>query len=296
MSVKKNDQSFSASDFEKALAEHDYEFNVGQVVNGKVISHESNGIYVDIGGKSPGFLPTEEAALGATTRLIEALPVDSEHKFLIVRGQDADGEVQLSIRRLLVKQVWEELRQLQEESQPLDCRVIGSNKGGVVVDVKGLRGFIPRSHLVDKTNLAGLTGQTLPVVFVDLDESRNKLILSHRLAAKASTMSQLSKGQLVIGKVSNIRPFGAFVDFGGISGLLHVKEVSQKYIGDISAVFKEGDDIKAVVIDVDESRGRISLSTKILENHTGEILENMEQVFAEAEQRLEKNIQQLWNM
>ena len=290
-------QSFSLSDFASALAEHNYEFNVGQIVTGKVVSHETRGAYVDIGGKSPGFLPIEEVSLSSadTPNLVELLPLETERSFLIISDQDADGGVKLSIRRLQVRQAWENLRSFQAEAKAFDCRVVGTNKGGVMVNCTGLRGFIPRSHLVEKSDLAGLVGKTLAVVIEDLDESRNKLVLSNRKAMRASAMSQLSRGQLIEGKVSSLRPFGAFVDFGGTSGLLHIKEISQKYIGDINSVFQPDQAIKAVIVDIDESRNRISLSTKILENHAGEMLDNREQVFAEAEQRLENNIKQLWD-
>ncbi len=287
------------SDFANALAAHDYEFNVGQVVKGKVISHESTGSYVDIGGKSPGFLPIEEASTKAagisSSDLAELLPLESDREFMIISDQDADGQVKLSIRRLKIKQAWIDLRAMQEEKKAFNCRVITTNKGGVVADVQGIRGFIPRSHLVDKVNMGGLVGKTLSVVLVELDETRNKLVLSNSLAVKSSAMSQLSKGQLITGTISSLRPFGAFVDFGGVTGLLHIKEISQKYIGDVNSVFSTGETIKAVVMDIDESRNRISLSTKILENHAGEFLDQREQVLAEAEQRLEANINKLWN-
>jgi len=299
MNTKISKQSFSMSDFASALAAHDYEFNVGQIVKGKVISHESTGSYIDIGGKSPGFLPIDEATVNAagiaSADLAELLPVDSDREFMIISEQDADGQVNLSIRRLKIKQAWINLRNLQEEGKPFNCRVINTNKGGVVADVQGIRGFIPRSHLVDKVGMNALIGKTLSVVLVEIDETRNKLVLSNTSAVKSSAMSQLSKGQLISGTVSSMRPFGAFIDFGGVTGLLHIKEISQKYIGDVNSVFSLGESIKAVVMDIDESRNRISLSTKILENHAGEFLDQREQVLAEAEQRLETNINKLWN-
>jgi len=129
---------------------------------------------------------------------------------------------------------------------------------------------------------------------LDADETRKKLVLSNRQAAKLAALNQLGKGQLISGKVTNIRPFGAFVEFSGISGLLHIKEMSQKAVSDPTRVFQLNDLIKAVIIDIDESRNRIALSTKLLELHAGEMLDNSAQVFAEAEERLEKNISKLW--
>jgi small subunit ribosomal protein S1 len=279
MNATTNIQPFSADDFANALAEHNYEFAVGQTVKGKVISVESSGIYVDIGAKSLGFLPIEEATLsGASRSNDEAFPIGNEYEFLIISSQNADGEVKLSVRRLLFKQAWQTLRDYQADSKVFETKVIGTNSGGVTVDCVGLRGFVPRSHLSDSSDLAKLIGKILPVMVLEAD----------------AAMSQLSKGLLITGKITNIRPFGAFVEFSGVSGLLHVKEMSQKPISDPTRVFQINDMIKAVVVDIDESRDRIALSTKILELHAGEMLDNSAQVFAEAEERLEKNISKLW--
>jgi small subunit ribosomal protein S1 len=291
MNATKNIQPFSADDFANALAEHNYEFAVGQIVKGKVISVESSGIYIDIGAKSLGFLPIEEAGVSRST---DAFTIGNEYECLIIGNQNADGEVKLSVRRLLFKQAWQTLRDYQAESKVFETKVIGTNSGGVIVDAVGLRGFVPRSHLASSTDLAALVGKIIPVMVLDADETRKKLVLSNRQAAKQSAMSQVSKGQLIQGKVTNIRPFGVFVEFAGVSGLLHNKEISQKSVSDPTHVFQIHDEIKAVVVDIDESRDRIALSTKILELHAGEMLDNSAQVFAEAAERLEKNISKLW--
>jgi small subunit ribosomal protein S1 len=294
MNATTNIQPFSADDFANALAEHNYEFAVGQTVKGKVVSVESSGIYVDIGAKSLGFLPIEEATLSGSSRSNDAFPIGNEYEFLIISSQNADGEVKLSVRRLLFKQAWQTLRDYQAESKVFETKVIGTNTGGVIVDSVGLRGFVPRSHLADSSDMPKLIGKFLPVMVLEADETRKKLVLSNRQAAKLAAMTKIAKGQLVTGKVTNIRPFGAFVEFSGLSGLLHVKEMSQKPVSDPTRVFQLNDMIKAVIIDVDESRNRIALSTKILELHAGEMLDNSAQVFAEADERLEKNISKLW--
>lgn len=159
--------SFSMDDFAKALEQHNYEFQKGQVVRGKVFEYDSNGAYVDIGGKSSAFLPIEEAALRTVTDLSEVVPLDEERDFLIIREQDADGQVTLSLRQLQIQQAWEDLIDLQETGKVLQVRVSGANKGGVTVDVQGMRGFIPRSHLVERDNLESLIGQSLSVNFLE---------------------------------------------------------------------------------------------------------------------------------
>jgi len=280
--------SFSMDDFAKALEQHNYEFQKGQVVRGKVFEYDSNGAYVDIGGKSSAFLPIEEAALRTVTDLSEVVPLDEERDFLIIREQDADGQVTLSLRQLQIQQAWEDLIELQETGKVLQVRVSGANKGGVTVDVQGMRGFIPRSHLVERDNIESLIGQSLSVNFLEVDREREKLVLSQRMATQSNAFRDLQIGQLVEGKVSSIKPFGVFVDLEGVSGLLHIKQVSQKYIDNLGKLFAPGQPLKALVVDLDEGRGRISLSTRVLENYPGEMVDKMADVMDTAEERSER--------
>jgi small subunit ribosomal protein S1 len=280
--------SFSMDDFAKALEQHNYEFQKGQVVRGKVFEYDSNGAYVDIGGKSSAFLPIEEAALRTVTDLSEVVPLDEERDFLIIREQDADGQVTLSLRQLQIQQAWEDLIELQETGKVLQVRVSGANKGGVTVDVQGMRGFIPRSHLVERDNIESLIGQSLSVNFLEVDRDREKLVLSQRMATQSNAFKDLQIGQLVEGKISSIKPFGVFVDLEGVSGLLHIKQVSQKYIDNLGKLFAPGQPLKALVVDLDEGRGRISLSTRVLENYPGEMVDKMADVMDTAEERSER--------
>lgn len=272
-------------DFALALEQHDYQFQKGQVVRGKVFQYESDGAYVDIGGKSAAFVPLMEASFKPVTDLSVVLPLQEEQDFLIIRDQDAEGQVTLSRRQLEIQQIWVRLVEMQENSQTVQVRVNGVNKGGVTVDVQGLRGFIPRSHLVEREDLEALKGQTLTASFLELDRNNNKLVLSNRLATRSASFSQLEIGQLVEGKVTGIKPFGVFVDLDGVSALLHIKQVSQNYIESLPALFQIGQLIKAVIIDLDEGQGRISLSTRVLENYPGEMLEKMDEVMGNAEAR-----------
>ena len=277
--------SFSMDDFAKALEQHDYQFQKGQVVSGKVFQYESDGAYVDIGGKASAFVPLTEASLKSVTDLSVVLPLQEQQDFLIIREQDADGQVTLSRRQLEIKFLWERLIEMQENSQTVQVRVTGVNKGGVTIDVLGLRGFIPRSHLIERDNLEALKGQTLTASFLEIDQSNNKLVLSNRLATRSASFSELELGQLVEGQITGIKPFGVFVDLEGVSGLLHIKQVSQNYIESLPSLFQANQVIKAVIIDLDQEKGRISLSTRVLENYPGEMLEKMDEVMASAEAR-----------
>ncbi|NEQ39436.1 MAG: S1 RNA-binding domain-containing protein [Okeania sp. SIO3I5] len=283
-------QSFTMDDFAKALEQpkYNYEFQKGQIVTGKVYSYESEGIYVDIGGKSLALLPIQEASLGVTQDLSEALPLKLEREFLIIREQDAEGEVLLSVKQLEINQIWERLTELQEGGQSFQVRVIGTNKGGVTVDVESLRGFIPRSHLLAKDNLESLIDQVLTVNFLELDQEKKKIVMSQRLAAQSAGFSKLLVGQLVEGNVVGVKPFGVFVDLEGLTGLLHITQVSQKRVDSLSTIFAQGNLVKAMIVDLDEGRKRISLSTKVLENYPGEMLEKIDEVMESADARAER--------
>lgn len=277
--------SFTMDDFAKALENHDYQFQKGQVVYGKVFQLDPDGAYVDIGGKSSAYIPRDEASLRAVTDLAEVLPLHEELEFLIIREQDAEGQVTLSRRQLEIQHIWEKLVKMREDSQTVDVRVTGVNKGGVTVDYQTLRGFIPRSHLTERENLESLKGHTLTAGFLEVDRNTKKLILSQRLVTRSSNFSQLEIGQLVEGKITGIKPFGVFVDLNGLSALLHIKQVSQKFIESLEKVFQIGQTIKAVIIDLDEGKGRVAISTRALENFPGEVLENFEEVMSSAEAR-----------
>jgi small subunit ribosomal protein S1 len=279
------DAAFSMEDFEKALGQYDYQFQKGQVVQGRAISYETDGAYVDIGAKSPAFLPSEEASLRRVTDLSLILPLNEEQDFLIIRDQDADGQVTLSLKQFEIKKAWERLADVQATNQSLSVRVTGTNKGGVTVDVQGLRGFIPRSHLLEREDLESLKGTTLTAIIIERDPERGKLVLSNRLATRSAAFSQLEVGQLVEGKVTGIKPFGVFVDLDGTTALLHINQISKSYVESLSNLFHVGQLIKAIIADLDEGKGRISLSTKVLENFPGEMLENGADVMAEAESR-----------
>jgi len=278
-------ETFSMDDFAKALEGFDYEFQRGQIVRGKVVSYDTNGVYVDIGAKSLAFVPEQEVSIKGVKELSAVLPQDEEAEFLIVREQDADGQVTLSLRQLEIRKVWDRLAEVQESNQSLSVRVTGTNKGGVTVDVQGVRGFIPRSHLVERDNLESLVKTTLTATIIELNQEKGKLVLSNRLASRSAAFSQLEIGQLVEGTISGIKPFGVFVDMNGTSGLLHINQISQKYIESLAKVFQVGQPIKAMIVNLDEGQGRISLSTKVLENFPGEMLESMETVMAEASDR-----------
>ncbi len=285
--------SFTMDDFAAALEKHDYQFQKGQVVKGKVFQIDPDGAYADIGGKSSAFIPRHEAALREVIDLSEVLPLHEELEFVIVQEQNAEGQVTVSRRQLEMRQIWDKLLEMQENTKSVDVQVMNTNKGGVTVDLLGLRGFIPRSHLLDRNNLEALKGQKLTVSFLEINQNTNKLVLSQRLAKSSASFSLLEIGQLIEGKITGIKPFGVFVDINGVSALLHIKQISQKFIDNIEKVFQPSQEIKALIIDIDEGKGRVAISTRVLENFPGEMLENMEEVMTSAEARAQRARKQL---
>jgi small subunit ribosomal protein S1 len=205
---------------------------------------------------------------------------------------NADGQITLSLRQLEIKALWEEI-QTYEPGHTLTVRVTGTNKGGLTANFKSIKAFIPRSHVVQRENQEELIGQRLTVAILEADPERKKLVLSQRQAQRAQRITELEIGQLVSGTVADTRPFGAFVDLGGISGLLHINNISQNYVSSVSALLPNGTPLKAIVMDLDQQRGRVSLSTSVLENRPGEVLEEFAAVMSDAEQRAERYQQKM---
>jgi small subunit ribosomal protein S1 len=280
-----DDFDFDEEAFLAALEENEPVGTTGDVVQGKVIGIESDGVYVDIGGKAPGFMPKKECGLGVITNLKERFPAGLPIEVLVTREQNADGMVTISARALALRQSWDKLRQQEKDGKVVQVKINGFNRGGVTCDLEGLRGFIPRSQLQDGEQHEALMGKTIGVAFLEVNPETRKLVLSEKKAATAARFSQLEVGQLVEGKVVALKPYGFFIDLGGVSGLLHQSSVTGGVLRDLREAFEVGESIKALVTQVDPGRGRIALNTALLEGQPGELLVEKAKVMAEAEDR-----------
>jgi small subunit ribosomal protein S1 len=279
---------FDEEAFLAALEENEPVGATGEVVHGVVIGVESDGIYVDIGGKAPGFMPKSEAGLGVITNLKERFPKGLEVDVLVTREQNADGMVTISARALALRHSWEKVKQLEKDGKVVQVKISGFNRGGVTCDLEGLRGFIPRSQLQDGENHEALVGKTLGVAFLEVNPETRKLVLSEKRAATAARFQELEVGQLVEGQVVSVKPYGFFVDLGGVSGLLHQSCVTGGRLRDLREVFDQGDRVRALITELDPGRGRIGLNTALLEAQPGEMLENRATVMEEAADRAER--------
>ncbi|KAF6575159.1 30S ribosomal protein S1 [Paenibacillus sp. SEL3] len=241
----------------------------GDTVKGTIVKLEDNQAVVSIGYKYDGIIPIRELSSGLDNAE-EAVQVGQEVEARIISIDDGKEKLVLSKRAIDSENAWEKLEQLFESKEVFEVVVNDVVKGGIVVDV-GLRGFIPASmverHFVE--DFSDYKGRTLRVVVKELDRENNKVILSQKdvleaefEANKLKVMAELKEGQEIVGTVQRLTQFGAFVDVGGVDGLVHVSEIAWTHVDKPSDAVSEGDQVKVKVLKVDPEKGKISLSMK----------------------------------
>lgn len=244
------------------------EVNAGDTVTGTVIKVEDKQVLVEFGYKTEGILPIRELSSLHVEKASDVVK-EGEELTLLVKKVD-DDEVILSKRAIDAEKAWQDLEEKSNNNETFETTVRDIVKGGLVVDV-GIRGFIPAS-LVETyfvEDFSDYKGRTLAVKVVDLDREQNRVILSHRAvveeeaeAKKAELLQSLEVGQVIEGRVERITSFGAFVDIGGVDGLVHISQLAHEHVEKVSDVVSEGDQIKVEVLSVDLDNERISLSRK----------------------------------
>lgn len=284
---------FSYEDFDAAMSEFDYSFEDGDICVGRVYEYERNGALVDIGAKASAFCPQQEMSMIRVNRPEDILTLGEDREFQIISREDANGQLKVSIRRMEFTRAWERVAQLQAEDVTVHAEITAVNRGGCMTTVEGLRAFLPSSHMSIRTPKEDLIGVELPLKFLEVDNDKGRLVVSHRRAVVEKQMTSLNSGEIVEGTVRGIKPYGAFVDIGGVSGLLHVSQISHDHVGDIGAVVKDGSQIKCMIINQDKEKGRISLSTKTLEPEPGDMIRDAQLVFDKAEEMAARYHQRL---
>ncbi len=282
---KVDEFDFDESAFLEALNENEPIGTTGETIKGKVIALESDGLYIDIGGKAPGFMPKKECGLGVITNFKEKFSIGLEMEVLVIKEQNADGMVTVSARALILRQSWEKVASSAKNGELIQVTINGFNRGGLTCDVDGLRGFIPRSQLENGQDYQSLVSKNLKVAFLEVNPETRKLVLSEKKALLVSKFADLKLGQLIEGEVLAIKPYGFFVDLGGASGLLHQSSITNGSIRNLREIFVEGEFIKALITEIDLERGRIGLNTALLENTPGELIIDKEKVMVEASER-----------
>jgi len=265
--------------------EQDYSSPVpkqGETIEGIIVSKTPTEVIVDIGCKSEGVVPGRDLErLDAEFR--RNLKVGDKVYVTVVRTQDAVGNIVLSLSRAMLESDWKRAQALLESQEAFDGKVSGANRGGLIVHVGRVRGFVPASQVASvrlsrnaddaerEKALGELVGRTIPVKVIELDRRRNRLILSERAALrerrqerKERLLSELKEGDVRRGVVSSLCDFGAFIDLGGADGLVHLSELSWSRVTHPSQVLKVGDEVDVYVLGVDAQRRRIALSIKRL--------------------------------
>lgn len=260
----------TAEDFLAAVDATMKYFNDGDIVEGTVVKIDHDEVLLDIGYKTEGVILSRELSIKHDVDPSEIVEVGDVIEALVLTKEDKEGRLMLSKKRAQYERAWGTIEELKEKDEPVTGTVIEVVKGGLIMDI-GLRGFLPAS-LVEMRRVRDLqpyVGKELEAKIIELDKNRNNVVLSRRAfleqtqsEVRSEFLNQLQKGQIRKGVVSSIVNFGAFVDLGGVDGLVHVSELSWKHIDHPSEVVEVGQEVTIEVLDVDMDRERVSLSLK----------------------------------
>ncbi|HSK97592.1 MAG TPA: 30S ribosomal protein S1 [Euzebyales bacterium] len=260
----------SQEEFERALEATIKDFDDGDIVEGVVVKVDPEEVLLDIGYKSEGVIPSRELSIKHDVNPFEVVQVGDVIEALVLQKEDKEGRLVLSKKRAQYERAWGKIEEIYQNDSTVTGTVIEVVKGGLIVDI-GLRGFLPAS-LVEMRRVRDLhpfVGRELEAKVIELDKNRNNVVLSRRKFLEETQsefrrefLETLQKGEVRKGTVSSIVQFGAFVDLGGVDGLVHVSELSWKHIDHPSEVVDVGDEVEVEVLDVDLERERVSLSLK----------------------------------
>ena len=260
----------SSAEFLAAIEGTIKNFNDGDLVSGTIVQIDREEVLVDIGYKTEGVIPVRELSIRHDVAPGELVKIGDRIEALVLQKEDKEGRLILSKKRAQYEKAWSDVEEKKNKDEVVTGTVIEVVKGGLIVDI-GLRGFLPAS-LVEMRRVRDLSpymGQEVECRIIELDKNRNNVVLSRRAfleqsqsESRTTFLSQLQKGQVRSGTISSIVNFGAFVDLGGVDGLVHVSELSWKHIDHPSEVVAVGDEVTVEVLEIDNDRERVSLSLK----------------------------------
>ncbi|MSV77424.1 MAG: S1 RNA-binding domain-containing protein, partial [Actinobacteria bacterium] len=260
----------SAEDFLAAVEKTLKFFNDGDLIEGIVVKIDRDEVLLDVGYKTEGVIPSRELSIRHDADPSEIVSVGDSVEALVLQKEDKEGRLILSKKRAQYERAWGDVEKIKEADGTVEGTVIEVVKGGLIVDI-GLRGFLPASliELRRVRDLAPYLGQKVEAKILELDKNRNNVVLSRRAlleesqsANRSTFLADLAKGQIRTGIVSSIVNFGAFIDLGGVDGLVHVSELSWKHIEHASEVVEIGQEVTVEVLEIDNDRERVSLSLK----------------------------------
>jgi small subunit ribosomal protein S1 len=259
-----------ADEFERAIEATVLQFREGDIVEGSVVSVDAEGAMVDVGYKSEGLIPVRELSIRNNVDPKDIVTIGERVEAVVLDMEDDEGRMILSKKRAMYERAWGRIQEIADQDGTVEGTVIEVVKGGLIVDI-GLRGFLPAS-LVDMRRVRDLDpfiGETIVAKVIELDRARNNVVLSRRAhledalaEERTEFMDNLAEGEVRDGVISSVVNFGAFVDLGGMDGLVHVSELSWQHVNHPGELVKVGDKVQVKVLEVDRDRERISLSIR----------------------------------
>ena len=278
-----NDQNMSMAELLEQEEHVMQEVKHGTIVKGVVASKKPGEIFVDVGAKYEGLVEPRDLDNLTPEEIAEINVGDTIPVYVLKTPNDDEAHIILSLSRARAEKDWDEAERLFGASEMIESKVIGNNKGGLIVSFGHVRGFVPGSQLTsvqynaaNKSDRWGeLTGKTLKLKIIEVDRSRNRLIFSERAAAddlrveqkkeRAKLLESITEGDVCDGRVTSLADFGAFVDIGGIDGLIHLSELAWTHVSHPGEILKVGDKIKVYVLNVEHEQQRVALSLKRLQ-------------------------------
>jgi len=292
-SVDQSKTDMSYADFSALVAAQEYSFKNGDILTGTVVQYDGpQKAMVEVGAKTAAVLPLREATiapLGGGETIASFVDVGEQYEFQIVSDSRDDGQVTVSIKKIMYAQAWDKLTKWYAEDPVFEAEIVQVNRGGAIVLVEGLRAFLPGSHIMGSGGASeDMIGKNISLKFLEVNQEANKLVVSNRRAVIEHSMGSIKRGDVYDGTVTAVKPYGAFVEIMGMSGLLHISQISYDRVEHLESTLACGMAVKCMVIDHDKAAGRIALSTKTLEPEPGDMLRDPERVFAHAEKTAAK--------
>jgi len=261
--------ALNVEEYYRLASDHFKPLNYGDIVNGVVVKVDRDEVLVDVGYKAEGIIPAKEIS-GKKGDPIKLNPGDHVSVF-VLQPENEDGHIVLSLRRARMEEFWVHAVESMNTAATVEAEVKEKNKGGYIVSVLGLRGFLPASQIGKyySANMDAIIGKKILAKVIEVDRRRNRLIISQKAAEeedrakrREEALKKLNVGDVVKGIVSSLTQYGAFVDIGGVEGLVHVSEISWDHVKKVSDVLHVGDEVSVKILKIDEEKGRLSLSLK----------------------------------
>nr|YP_009296801.1 ribosomal protein S1 [Bangiopsis subsimplex]AOM66144.1 ribosomal protein S1 [Bangiopsis subsimplex]ARO90496.1 30S ribosomal protein S1 [Bangiopsis subsimplex] len=261
--METSNSSFTYKNFTAVLKKYQYNFNTGDIVAGIIFSIENKCVLVDIGANLVGHLPLEEIGMNKVDSVSKDIQLNEIRELYIILFDPLNDQIILSLKRVHGLKTWKRIRQIYEENIIFQTQLIKLNKGGYVVEFEGLKGFIPKSHIVYNNNNIS-SNKAIYVKILEFNEISNYLLLSERCAYLQQNINMFRLGMITEGIVESVQNYGLFLNVQNLKGLLHISEIQKEPNESLKDKFNIGNKVRVMIIHVDLAKGRIAFSQKNL--------------------------------